>query len=77
MEDVEYIAKEIRAIRKVIREIQNGARSATVMSPGGGQRAYTNHDLTALYARERELVKLWRHATSASVGVRRVPDFGS
>ena len=66
------VAEQIRSIRRVIREIESGAKSATISSPAG-QRSYTNHDLATLYDRERELLK---RLNSGSVRKRVYPDFG-
>lgn len=66
------VAEQIRSIRRVIREIENGAKSATISSPAG-QRSYTNHDLDTLYKRETELLK---RLNAASVRKRVYPDFG-
>ena len=66
------IASQIRELRRVIRDIQGGAKSATIVSPSG-QRSYTNHDLPALYDRERELL---RRLNAGSVRKRVSPDFG-
>lgn len=65
-------AQEIRDIRRTIREIQAGAKSATISSPSG-QRSYTNHDLRDLYDRERDLLK---RLAMSSRRKRTIPDFG-
>jgi len=66
------IAAQIREIRRTIREIQGGAKSATLSSPAG-QRSYTNHDLPVLYAREQQLL---RRLNMAENRKRVAPDFG-
>jgi hypothetical protein len=66
------VAEQIRSIRRVIREIESGAKSATISSPAG-QRSYTNHDLETLYKREADLLK---RLNASSVRKRVYPDYG-
>jgi len=73
MNAIEELAAEIRRLRKCIAELEAGARSATISSPGG-QHSYTNHDLGTLYEREGELLRRWA-ALSRSGPARRIPIF--
>ncbi len=56
MANESYLCREIRAVRKAILDLEQGAQSATISSQAGSH-SYTRGDLAQLEAREQTLLK--------------------